>query len=220
MFICVLDYKNLDNPLFLKAFAETLKKVNPEKCIILHSDSPYTERIMQTGVMRETAQLRSIQDLNHRLVTFFADYGLPCIGINGFQRNTVIIDEAGDIRIDSKFIRSLPNKTHVVLSGLGLDLSTQNTRSIPLPEFTQNVSDQLGIEPIYLFTTDEKSHFIANFDAPLRKIAFPSQNDENNIPDGYPHDLMGLKRPHYMCKPLFNINLKKFDASFYVGFKD
>lgn len=220
MFICVLDYKNLDNPLFLKAFAETLKKVNPEKCVILHSDSPYTERIMQTGVMRESAQLRSIQDLNHRLITFFADYGLPCIGINGFQRNTVTIDNGGKIHIDSKFINTLPNKTHVVLSSLASDLSSQCTRSIALADFVQEVSDQLGIEPIYLFNTDEKTHFTADFEAPLKKIAFPSQNDENNILHGYPLDLKGLKRPHYICKPLFNKCIGKFDASHYIGFDD
>lgn len=219
MFICVLDYKNLDNPLFLKAFAETLKKVNPEKCVILHSDSPYTDRIMQTGIMRESAQIRSIQDLNHRLITFFADYGLPCIGINGFQKNIVTIELTGKIGIDAKFINSLPNKTHVVLSSLGSDLSTQSKKPIPLVNLVQEVSDQLGIEPIFLFTTDEKAHFIADFETPLKKIAFPSQNDENNIPDGYPLDLMGLKRPHYICKPLFNSNLKKFNASYYIGFE-
>lgn len=220
MFICVLDYKNLDNPLFLKAFAETLKKVNPEKCIILHSDSPYTDRIIQTGVMRESAQRRSIQDLNHRLIPFFADYGLACIGINGFQRNTVTINENGDIKIDSNFIKSLPNGTYLVLSSLGLELGTLQTRPIPLAKFVQEVSDQLGIEAIYLYATDEKTHFIANFEAPLKKIAFPSQNDENNIPEGYPHDLMGLQRPHYLCKPLFNNILRKFNASYYIGFKD
>lgn len=219
MFICVLDYKNLDNPLFLKSFAETLKKVNPDKCVILHSDSPYTERIMQTGVMRESAQIRSIQDLNHRLITFFADYGLPCIGINGFQRNTVTIDESGKININTNFINSLPNKTHLVLSSLGLDISTETARSISLPDFVQEVTDQLGVESIYLFTTDEKAHFISNFDASLNKIAFPSQNDEKNIPNGYPYDMMGLKRPHYICKPLFNIKLRKFDATHYIGFE-
>lgn len=220
MFICVLDYKNLDNPLFLKSFAETLKKVNPEKCIILHADSPYTDRIMQTGVMRETAQLRSIQDLNHRLITFFADYGLPCIGINGFQRNTVTINDDSVIKVNSDFIKSLPNKTYLVLSALGYNQTTHSARVLPLPSFVQEVSDQLDISSIYLFTTDEKSHFIANANADLKKIPFPELSDENNIPDGYPRDLVGLTRPHYLCKPLFNNTIGKIDALCYVGFKD
>ncbi len=220
MFICVLDHKNLDNPLFLKSFAETLKKVNPERCVIIHADSPYTDRIMQTGVMRDTAQLRSIQDLNHRLITFFADYGLPCIGINGFQRGTVTIDPSADISVNTDFIKSLPKKTYLVLSSLALEISTQKTQYIPIIKFVQEVSDQLGIESIYLFTTDEKSHFMSDFDVTLKKIAFPSKNDEKNIPLGYPREFLGLNRPHYLCKPIFNNNINKFDAMCYIGFED
>ncbi len=220
MFICVLDYENLDNPLFLKSFAETLKKVSPEQCIILHADSAYTDRIVQTGVMRHEAQLRSIQDLNHRLITFFADYGLPCIGINGFQRGTVEIEENNRININATFINSLPKRTYLVLSSLGLHQSSQKIRPIPLPILIQEVSVQLGIEPIYVFDTDKKSHFVADFDSTLRKITFKSLVDEKDIPNTFPRDLIGLTLSHYICKPLFNIHINKFHATTYVSHKD
>jgi hypothetical protein len=173
---------------------------------------------MQTGVMRETAQLRSIQDLNHRLVTFFADYGLPCIGINGFQRGTLTISDENHISINTDFIKGLPNKTHLILSGLVQHETTEQILTIPIAEFVQQVTDQLEIDIIYVFTTDEKAHFMTNSDADLKKIAFLSQNDEKINSVGYPVDLVGLHRPHYLCKPIYNNNIKKFDAMYYLGF--
>jgi hypothetical protein len=220
MFICVLDYRNLDNPLFLKSFAETLKKINPEKCIIAHSDSPYTDRIMQTGVMRETAMLRSVQDLNHRLVTFFADYGLPCIGINGFQRSTITVVDSEKITVNKEFIRGLPNRTYLVLSALAQSTTHQCIQALSLPFFVQELSDQLEISSIYLFSTDEKSHFIVESVSDLKKIPFPDKNHKNNTPHDYPVDLVGLLRPHYICKPMYNKDLNNFDALYCLGFFD
>lgn len=220
MFICVLDYKNLDNPLFLKTFAQTLKSINPEKCIIVHADSPYTDRIMQTGVMRDAAKLRSVQDLNHRLITFFADYGLPCIGINGFQRGTVTADDNNELTFNRDFIQGLPNRTYLVLSAMAHSPTHNHVQIISLPEFVQALSDQLEITSIYLFSTDEKTHFIADSTNDLKKIAFPDQKLKINTPDDYPVDLIGLSRPHYICKPLFNKNIMKFDALYYLGFED
>ncbi|MCH8524967.1 MAG: hypothetical protein LAT52_10490, partial [Balneolales bacterium] len=75
-YLAIIDYKNLDNPLFLKSFAEAAVQRRSSKAIFVHGDSDYTDRLIQTGMMREDAIIRSVQDLNHRLVSFFADYGI------------------------------------------------------------------------------------------------------------------------------------------------
>ena len=49
--------------------------------------SEYTDRLMQTGMMREDARKRAVMDLNRRLITLFADHGVSAIGLNGFQKN-------------------------------------------------------------------------------------------------------------------------------------
>ncbi len=71
-YIAVLDYEHLDNGMFLTAFAKALSQ-QKSRGIILHGDSEYTERLIQTGIMREEATIRAMKDLNHRLVALFAD---------------------------------------------------------------------------------------------------------------------------------------------------
>jgi hypothetical protein len=219
MFICVLDYQNLDNPLFLKSFAETLKKVNPDKCVLIHSDSGYTDRIVQTGVMRDVAIIRSIQDLNHRLITFFADYGLACIGINGFQREIVTAQDYVDLQFDKKYINSLPNRTILVLSSMAIDRKNGQICAIPITDFIRSASDQLELSSIYVFSTDKNSHFIKNSSPELPRLALPDKNNQSDYPIGYPTDIYGLYRPHYLCIPIFNNNISKFDALCYLGYE-
>ena len=113
-YIAVLDYDHLDNGLFLKTFANAIAN-HKERGLILHSDSQYTDRIIQTGVMREDARIRAIKDLNNRLIALFADEGISAIGLNGYQRE--LISMAGDdITIDVEQLNKLPDQPVLLLS--------------------------------------------------------------------------------------------------------
>lgn len=63
-FIAVLDHEHLENSIFLTSFAKSLAQLGDRKGIVIHGDSPYTDRLIQTGMMREDARLRAIKDLN------------------------------------------------------------------------------------------------------------------------------------------------------------
>ena len=83
-FLAILDYEHLDNGVFLTSFAKSLAQ-KEKRGLIIHGDSEHTERIIQTGVMRDEARIRAIKELNHRLVALFADEGVSTIALNGFQ---------------------------------------------------------------------------------------------------------------------------------------
>ncbi len=113
-YIALLDYEHLDNHFFLKSLAKELAKRPDKRGILLHADSPFTERIMQQGVMREEARIRAAKDLNHRLVALLADEGIPAIGLHPFQKE--LVSENGNVS-ESAWL-SLPSIPVVILSTL------------------------------------------------------------------------------------------------------
>lgn len=134
-FLAVLDYEHLDNGMFLTSFARALSK-KKIRGLIIHGDSEYTERIIQTGVMREDARVRAIKELNHRLIALFADEGVSTIGINGFQKSLATTD--GDhIHIDKSKLAHVPVQPMLLLSNLGLHSETGNKTVIPLPDYAE-----------------------------------------------------------------------------------
>lgn len=92
-YIAVLDFENLDNGIFLHAFAQALAR-HQRPGIIIHGDSEYTNRIMQTGVMRDDASRRAIKDLNLRLTALLADAGVPAVAMHGFHKDAIQVDDA------------------------------------------------------------------------------------------------------------------------------
>lgn len=209
MYIAVLDFKNLDNPLFLKSFAEALSKIEKSNAIILHGDSLYTDRLMQTGLMREQAIIRSMQDLNHRIVTFLADYGIACIGVNGFQKN-ILSAEGDKITTNINFFKSIPAKTIVVLSGLAIDPDKNEKRPLPLPRITNALARQLNQTDVYVFSTSGNSQFFTDTssDEP-KKVFFSEIVEKNPFPD-IPEEFRTYPTSFYLCKPLYNNNLSNF----------
>ncbi|MGF1671816.1 MAG: hypothetical protein ACFCU6_15325 [Balneolaceae bacterium] len=190
-FIAVLDYEHLDNGLFLSGFAKAVAK---NKCngMVLHGDSAYTERLIQTGMMREDAVIRAAKDLNHRLVALFADHGVSTIGLNGYQRSIIQFKE-GEIIIDKKIIQSLPAAPLFLLSNIAETYESNSLVPVSLPELAFNFQKEFDMEEVIIFNSDEKAKLV-NSEMP-EEIKWPeiSKNFENKyIPDSF-HQKFDLK---------------------------
>lgn len=157
-FLAVLDYEHLDNGVFLNSFAKSLARKD-KRGIIIHGDSEHTERIIQTGVMRDQAQIRAIKELNHRLVALFADEGISTIALNGFQKSLIIFD-GSSIKIDKKQIEKLPDHPMVLISNLCLDERSNQYAPLPLSRMATALSARFEIEEIVIFSVDESSDII------------------------------------------------------------
>ena len=152
-FLAVLDYEHLDNGMFLTTFAKTLSKKN-KRGIIIHGESEYTERIIQTGVMRDEATIRSIKDLNHRLVALFADEGVSTIALNGYQKSTIKYKN-GELIIDTGYLANLPEQPMILLSSLAEDAESGKPVNIPLPLLAGSLKHAFEIPEITIFSKKE-----------------------------------------------------------------
>lgn len=157
-FLAVLDYEHLDNGVFLTSFAKSLAQKD-NRGLIIHGDSEHTERIIQTGVMRDEAQIRAIKELNHRLVALFADEGVSTIALNGFQKKLISYDGT-TVEVDKNQIDNLPEHPMVLISNLGIDKRTDQYVTIPLSEMATAFSAKFEIEEVTIFSIDDSSDFI------------------------------------------------------------
>ncbi|TVR14980.1 MAG: hypothetical protein EA391_11755 [Balneolaceae bacterium] len=151
-YLAVLDYEHLDNGMFLTSFARSLAK-KKGRGIIIHGDSEYTNRIIQTGVMRDEARIRATKDLNHRLVALFADEGIPAIALNGYQKSMISATQEG-VKVDKKQIESLPGDTVILLSNLVINRE-KKVLSLSLPELASSLLTTFQLKQIILFSTKD-----------------------------------------------------------------
>lgn len=186
-FLAVLDYEHLDNGVFLTSFAKSLAN-KENRGLIIHGDSEHTERIIQTGVMRDEAQIRAIKELNHRLVALFADEGVSTIALNGFQKSLITYD-GSTIEIDKKQIDKLPEHPMILISNLGVDPSSNKYRPIPLAEMVTALSVTFQIDEVTLFSIDDSSDFIKQDFPEHLKI---SNTDKSFIEKHIPETLRDL----------------------------
>lgn len=181
-FIAVLDYDHLDNGVFLTAVARALSELQngeSDQAIIVHGESEYTERLIQTGIMREEAEVRAIKDLNHRLIALFADQGVSAVGLNGYQREGILLEEDDTLSINMEYFDQLHRGPVLVLSNLVLDASTNKPSPVPLPRYIDFLEAQFSPDEVFLFSKfDHKS---------------PEKSNEDHDPaDLIPTDLSGL----------------------------
>lgn len=158
-YIAILDYEHLDNGIFLNAFAQALSQQKNTRGIVIHGDSAYTDRLIQTGILREDAKLRAIKGLNHRLIALFADHGVATIGINGYQRG-LITEKNGQLQVDTAQLKQLPREPLLLLSNLIQTDTQKKPRPLSLPEYTQLLKSTLNIEDVFIFNLDEKNEWI------------------------------------------------------------
>lgn len=160
-YIALLDHDHLDNNLFMKAFANAASQQRNVRGIIIHGDSPYTDRLIQTGMMREDARLRSTKELNRRIVTLLADYGISAIGIDPFHKNIISWDPQTDqIQIDESFFSGLPKQTFLVLSNLAIHSDSQTPYSVPLAKLADQLSDKLNQDEFFIFSANKSDEVI------------------------------------------------------------
>lgn len=158
-YIAVLDHEHLDNGLFLSSFARALSS-HKGRGIILHSDSKYTDRLIQTGMMREGARIRAIKDLNHRLVALFADEGVATIGVNGYQRELIKTSEDGEFIVDTKQFHNFPVEPMLLVSSLIYSEKSKTSVSSPIEDVANALRQNLDIEHVILFSISESGDII------------------------------------------------------------
>jgi hypothetical protein len=183
-YIAIIDYQRLDNGMFMKSFSEAMGRQRGCSGIILHGDSEYTERLIQTGMLREDAVLRSTRDLNHRIVALLADSGVAGIGINGYQRRIVgVTDE--DITLDRSWLESRPAGTHIVLSNLAWDHVHERVVPVSLTALADALACQLDYNAVIVFSLDDNANsVIINQSSKKHAGTDPAAAIANLIPDG------------------------------------
>lgn len=190
-YIAALDYGHLDNGVFLTSLARSLsqqqdnEQVHP---IIIHTDSEYTERIIQTGVMREEATVRSVKDLNKRLVALFADQGVSTVGINPYQRNFITLKD-DQLRLDHAFLKTLPDRSVLLLSTLVQDLDQNKSVPIELPRLMRFLHKELTADELFIFSKSDESEVFTEptQSGDLRWNQLDSEFRKNEIPDEFTH---------------------------------
>lgn len=193
-YIAALDYEHLDNGVFLASLASAISQQENVRSIIVHGDSAYTERVMQTGVMREQAKIRTIKDLNHRLVALFADQSVSAIGINGYQRK-FITHSNGNLDLDASFFESLPSQPVLLISTLVWDAESDSPVSVPLAEMVSFLKSELQAESIFAFSKADKNEIIVS--------EKPQKMNWENMPDEFagehlPEEFQQFKKPLHL----------------------
>ncbi len=196
-YIAALDYEHLDNGVFLTTLARSLSQQQGNedlRSVIVHSDSEYTERVIQTGVMRDEARIRSVKDLNNRLVALFADQGVSTVGINPSQRNVITLKN-NDLHLDHSFLDTLPKQSVLLLSTLVWDSESQESTIIDLPELTSFLFDELQADQLFLFTKSDEAEVFTNPNKPedLNWDDLDDTYQEQQIPDEFVNFGMSVK---------------------------
>lgn len=188
-YIAALDYDHLDNGVFLTTLARSLSQQQKKeglRPIVVHSDSAYTERIIQTGVMREEATIRSVKDLNNRLVALFADQGVSTIGINPYKRNFITLSE-DKLQLDHSFFDTLPDRTVLLLSTLVYDREKQKPVVIELPRLMIFLKKELNVDQLFIFSKSDESEIFTNA-RPEQDLQWDTLDEDfrkNQIPDDF-----------------------------------
>lgn len=182
-FIAVLNYEQLDNGMFLTSFARSLAQ-KKSRGIILHGDSEYTERLIQTGMMREDAMKRSIKDLNHRLIALFADQGISTIGVNGYQKS-LIVANGNKIKINKSQIDQLPEYPMLLISNLAYDSNSGNPTPVSVSDLAFVFQRQFDVDHVTIFSTKDSSNIIKE---DLPKKVQPHNLDKTYLEEHIPKE--------------------------------
>jgi hypothetical protein len=152
--IALLDREHLDNGPFLKSLSVTLSQLVDVRVLFIHADSEYTDRVMQLGVMREEALIRSTRELNRRLSSLFSDEGIACVGLNGYQKDSLMLKD-GALSADSDYLREILTHSHVILSNMVTDRDNGGTAYVAPARLATTLVDALKPDHLIVFSTRE-----------------------------------------------------------------
>lgn len=178
--IVILDYQHLDHSLFMKSFAEQMALRRNASITVLHADSPYTERIIQTGVPRQEATLRCIREVNHRLVALLADSGVPSVGIHPYQKNLFQVYK-GSWKVDTTWFEQRPAGTHLVMSTLADTSDPGLPVPVPIGVLAEILRSRLNYDYLVAFSQSIKPQRTMTDKTPpasTRKGALPPEGHE------------------------------------------
>lgn len=184
-YIAAIDYEHLDNGMFLSALARSISQQKNVQPIIIHGESEYTNRIMQTGVMREDATIRSIKGLNHRLINLFADEGVSAVGINGHQRKLITLKD-DRLHIDSDFFDNLPAGPALLISTLVWHAESSSPKPVSLTRLLTFLRNQFSCDTAYAFNkADENEIFVKNNPEELEWQKLGDKFVQKNLPEEF-----------------------------------
>ncbi len=175
-YLASLDYDHLDNGVFLTALARSISQQEGVRPILLHGESSYTERIIQTGVMREDATIRSIKDLNHRLIALLADEGVATIGLNGYQREFITLQN-DTLSLDREYFDSLPGEAALLISTLVYEAESGKPKAIPLARLGAFLQEELGVEHHFIFSASDSDELFTKEEKPS-EIKFEEMDED------------------------------------------
>ena len=188
-YLAALDFHHLDNGVFLTSVARSLSqqmKKEDVRSIIIHADSAYTERIMQAGVMRSQAQLRSVRDLNKRLVALFADQGVSTVGLNPYKRDFITLKN-DQLHLDHSYLETLPEQSVLLLSSLVLHTGKGGPVMVDLPRLARFLYDELELDECFIFSKSDKAEVFTSNNLP-DQMNWNQMNDtfrDEQIPDEF-----------------------------------
>lgn len=188
-YLAALDYEHLDNGVFLTTLAKSLSQQQEKediRSIIVHADSEYTERVIQTGVMRDDARIRTVKDLNKRLVALFADQGVSAVGINPNKRDFITLNN-NSLQLDHSFLDSLPKKSVLLLSTMVQDKESEEPVVIELPQLISFLFEELDADELFIFSKSDEAEVFTNAEQPesLQWNSMNSDFREEQIPDEF-----------------------------------
>ncbi|HLR24413.1 MAG TPA: hypothetical protein VK112_01015 [Fodinibius sp.] len=186
-YIAALDHDHLDNGIFLTSFARSLSELQKNKnlrSIIVHTDSAYTDRVMQTGVMRDEATIRSMKDLNKRLVALFADEGVSTIGLNPYKKNFITLKD-GKLSMDHTLFEGLTNRSVLLISSLVQNLDDKEVEAIDLASMITFLQKELNADELFIFSKSDEAEIFTQTDMPdiLSWQKMSSSFRQKEIPD-------------------------------------
>jgi hypothetical protein len=174
--IALLDREHLDNGPFLKSLSVTLSQFGDVRVLFIHADSEYTDRVMQLGVMREEALTRSTRELNRRLASLFSDEGSACVGLNGYQKDSLMLKDRALI-VDSDYLREILAHSHVILSNMIADRDNGGTAYIAPARLAATLADALKPDHLIVFSTRESGGPIVDHGNGNRGETFSSSDE-------------------------------------------
>lgn len=154
--ILLLDQAQLEQPMFMKLFAQKLRTFKNHRLILIHPDNKYTKELIEHGAEPKQAKERAIKEINLKLISLLADQNIPAIGYHGYQRNTVCKNESGSYDLDSSLLKQHPDSVALVFSTLILDKTKNEVDEIEPLHLAQLLKKELQFDEIFCFAVSEK----------------------------------------------------------------
>lgn len=151
--LIVLDDAHMGNTLFMKSFGHALKQLKQADVVLVHASDRYTDALIQTGLFRADASVRAAREINRKLVTWLADFGVSCSSVHGDQRG-LIRRQNGELTLDRTRLHDYATQTVRVFSTL---IEAENGESTPisLSEITRFLEIQIPADHVVIFSLSE-----------------------------------------------------------------